>query len=224
VSDTYGGTASSFWPSVDRDVFHAKGRRPLDHDEVTRIFVYARPGHWRNCWEMARAALVELKRTHGDRIQIVTAGSWARPDDAGTGIQHLGLLDVADTADLYRTCDVGVALTVSAHPSYLPLELMACGTPVVAFDNPAGHWLLEDGRNSRLCRRTPSGLYQAIDAMITDPKSRAAMGAEGLREIDAHFSDWAATGRRVAEILADPGGTSRFGPAVSVDEAPNQGR
>ncbi len=221
VSDTYGGSASSFWPAVDRNVFHADGRRRLDHTDTTRIFVYARPGHWRNCWELARAALVKLKRTHGGRVQILTAGSWARPDDIGTGIEHLGLLDVAETAALYRTCDVGVALTVSAHPSYLPLELMACGTPVVAFDNPAGHWLLEDGRNSRLCRRTPTGLFEALDAMVTDPSGRARLGGEGLQLINRYFSDWGATGRRVAEILADPAGTSRRGPAAPVSEGLN---
>lgn len=219
VADTYGGTASSFWPSVDRNVFHAEGRRPLDHDGPTRIFVYARPGHWRNCWELARAALVKLKRTYGDGVEIVTAGSWAHADDVGTGIEHLGLLDVAETAALYRSCDVGVALTVSAHPSYLPLELMACGTPVVAFDNPAGYWILEHEVNSRLCRRTPSGLFDQLDAMVADPASRARMGAAGLATIDAHFSDWKATGDRVAAILADPLGTARSGPATGVADA-----
>jgi glycosyltransferase involved in cell wall biosynthesis len=134
------------------------------------------------------------------------------------GIEHLGMLDVTETAALYRTCDIGVALTVSAHPSYLPLELMACGTPVVAFDNPAGYWVLEDGRNARLCRRTVTGLLGALDSLVVDPGARARLAGEGIRTIDAHFSDWEATGSRFADILADPEGTSRRGPAVGLDD------
>ena len=117
-------------------------RRP---DEPVTIFVYGRPGHWRNCWEMASLALEELKHRLGDRVRIVTAGAWAEGGGAQMDIKRLGLLDYRATGELYRHCDVGLALTVSKHPSYLPLELMACGVPVVAFDNPWGHWILEDG-------------------------------------------------------------------------------
>ena len=153
-------------------VFHAEGRnfdRTLD--QVATVFVYARAratggtaGSWR------RIALEELKRRLGDRVRIVTAGSWATPDDLGSGIEHLGLLDYRATGDFYRTCDVGVALTVSEHPSYLPLELMACGVPVVAFDNPAGHWLLRDRENWLLARRTVDGLGAAIERIVLDPE------------------------------------------------------
>ena len=100
------------------------------------IFTYARPGHWRNCWELASLALGKLKQRLGQEVRIVTAGSWARPDDLGRGIEHLGLLDYRETGQLYRQCDLGLALTVSEHPSYLPLELLACGQTDVAFDNP----------------------------------------------------------------------------------------
>ena len=36
-------------------------------DQVATVFVYARPGHWRNCWELASLALEELKDRLGDR-------------------------------------------------------------------------------------------------------------------------------------------------------------
>ena len=63
------------------------------------------------------------------------------------------------------TATSGLSLTVSKHPSYLPLELMACGAAVVAFDNPWGHWLLArrrelpagaaDGRRAGRRHRAP---------------------------------------------------------------------
>jgi GT2 family glycosyltransferase/glycosyltransferase involved in cell wall biosynthesis len=200
----YGGVGGAFMPAVDDRVFHARGRRPRRHEGPTTVFVYARPGHWRNCWELASLSLAELKDRMGDDVRIVTAGSWARPDDLGRGIEHLGLLDYRDTGELYRQADVGVALTVSAHPSYLPLELMACGVPVVAFDNPAGNWILEHEVNSLRCRRTVDGLAQALERLVAEPDLRERLGRGAEATIAARFSDWTAAFAPVHDILSDP--------------------
>jgi O-antigen biosynthesis protein len=202
----YGGSGFAFTPAVDRTVFHAEGRQPVDHDGPARVFVYARPGHWRNCWELAAPALARVKETLGDRVHIVTAGSWAHPDDLGRGIQHLGLLDYRETGQLYRSCDVGVALTVSAHPSYLPLELMGCGVPVVAFDNPAGDWILHHDQNSLRCRRTVDGLADAITRLASEPSLRARLGRQALDDIAARHNDWDAAFKGIYEYLGNPEG------------------
>jgi O-antigen biosynthesis protein len=203
----YRGKGMSFQPAVDQSVFHAEGRtyeRRLG--EPATVFVYARPGHWRNCWELASIALEELKQRLGDRVRIVTAGSWARPDELGSGIQHLGLLDYRETGNLYRACDVGVALTVSEHPSYLPLELMACGVPVVAFDNPAGYWVLKNGENSLLARRTVDGLRGAIERIVLDPELGRSLSRGGLRTIAESHSSWDKAFAGVFPFLSDPEG------------------
>ena len=202
----YDGVGGAFMPAVDQSVFHARGRRPRRHEGPTTVFVYARPGHWRNCWEMASLALTQLKERMGDDVRIVTAGSWARPDDLGSGIEHLGLLDYRDTGELYRSCDVGVALTVSAHPSYLPLELMACGVPVVAFDNPAGNWIMDHEVNSLRCRQTVDGLAGALERLVVDSELRESLGAGAEATIAERFSDWHTAFSGVADILADPDG------------------
>ena len=41
---------------------------------------------------------------------------------------------------------------------------------MVAFDNPAGHWVLRDGENSLLARRTVDGLRAAIERIVLDPE------------------------------------------------------
>ena len=202
----YGGSGAAFMPAVDRTVFHAEGRRRLDHDDPVTVFLYARPGHWRNCWEIASLALADVKRRLGDGVRIVTAGSWARPDDLGRGIEHLGLLDYRDTGALYRMADIGIALTLSAHPSYLPLELMACGTPVVAFDNPAGDWILHHEQNSLRCPRTVDGLAEALTRLATEGALRQRLGEQGLADIAAHHSDWTAALSGIYGFLCDPRG------------------
>jgi glycosyltransferase involved in cell wall biosynthesis len=201
----YGGRGMSFQPAVDPSVFHSNGRvfeRRVG--DTATVFVYARPGHWRNCWEMASIALEELKARLGDRVRIVTAGSWARPEDLGSGIEHLGLLDYRETGALYRTADVGVALTVSEHPSYLPLELMACGVPVVAFDNPAGHWALRHGENSLLARRTVDGLRDAIERVVLDPELGRHLTRGALATIADHHASWSAAFGGIFSFLTDP--------------------
>lgn len=200
----YRGSGGAFMPAVDQRVFHDLGRRPLDHDGPVTVFMYARPGHWRNCWEIAEPALVAVKRRFGSDVRIVTAGSWATPEAVGMGITHLGMLDYRDTGELYRRCDVGIALTLSAHPSYLPLELMACGVPVVAFDNPAGDWILRHGVNALRCRRTVDSLADAVAELVADPARRVAMGAAASRTIADRFSSWSESLDGVYEILADP--------------------
>jgi GT2 family glycosyltransferase/glycosyltransferase involved in cell wall biosynthesis len=207
---TYGGTATHFTPAVDTEVFHARGRVPSDPDAPVALFVYARPGHWRNCWELAEPALHELKERLGDRIRIIAAGSWAIPDPTGRmpSIDHLGLLDYAETGALYRRCDMGLALTVSEHPSYLPLELMACGAGVVAFDNPAGHWLLHDGVNCLLAPRTIDGLVDRLEAMAVDPALRRRLAGRALQDIAERHADWDAALSGIHDFLTDPEGVS----------------
>jgi glycosyltransferase involved in cell wall biosynthesis len=193
-----------FTPAVDAAVFHARGRVERDPDAPVTLFVYARPGHWRNCWELALPALNELKDRLGDRIRIMAAGSWAETGTSLPSMTHLGLLDYAETGDLYRHCDMGLVLTVSEHPSYLPLELMACGAPVVAFDNPAGGWLLRDGVNCLLAPRTIDGLVDKLEAMAVDPTLRSRLAQQALVDIAERHSDWDASLGDLYDFLADP--------------------
>ncbi|HEY9475136.1 MAG TPA: glycosyltransferase, partial [Mycobacteriales bacterium] len=138
--------------------------------------------------------------------RIVAAGAWAVGSGAEMDIKRLGLLDYRATGELYRHCDVGMALTVSRHPSYLPLELMACGVPVVAFDNPWGHWILRDGENSLLAKRTVDGLVDCLERLCVDPGLRDRLGTQALADIAARHSDWDAALASIYPYLCDPGG------------------
>ncbi len=202
--DRYDGEGMAFMPAVDDSVFHARGRREHSEGDPVTIFTYARPGHWRNCWELASPALAELKRRLGLDVRIITAGSWAHPNDLGRGIEHLGLLDYRDTGKLYRQCDLGIALTVSEHPSYLPLELLACGAPVVAFDNPAGDWIIQHEENSIRCPRTVDGLAEGLERLATDAALRQRLAQRGIEDIAARHGDWDRALSGIYAYLCDP--------------------
>ncbi len=93
---------------------------------------------------------------------------------------------------------------MSEHPSYLPLELMACGVPVVAFDNPAGYWLLRDNENSLLARRTVDGLGAAIERIVLDPELGRHLSRGALRTIAEHHASWDKSFSGIFEYLANP--------------------
>lgn len=200
----YGGKATFFTPAVDPAIFHARDRHERDPDDPVTIFVYARPGHWRNCWELAAPALEKVKNTLGSRVRIVTAGAWATGGGAQNDIKPLGLMPYKKTGDQYRETDLGLALTVSKHPSYLPLELMSCGAPVVAFDNPWGHWILRDGENSLLCMRTIDDMADQLIRLASDDDLRHRLQKNALEDIAARHGDWDRALSNIYSYLCDP--------------------
>ena len=202
--DQYSGIAKHFWPAVDSEVFHDRGRPEPDPDRPVTVFVYARPSHFRNCWELAANALREAKDRLGERVRIIAAGSWTPPEDLDAHLVHLGQLDYRETGALYRSCDIGIALTVSEHPSYLPLELMACGVAVMAFDNPAGDWLLRDDHNCVRTPQTANGLADEIVALVHDPARRQRLAKQGLADIAARHARWDQNLAGVYDFLCDP--------------------
>ena len=206
--EEYGGKGHHFVPAVDRGIFSADDRVERTPDRPVTVFVYARAGHWRNCWELASVALTELKDRLGDRVRIVAAGSWAMPEGRGldTVVEHLGLLDYRATGPMYRTCDVGLALTVSRHPSYLPLELMACGVPVVAFDSPDFKWLLRHEENCLLVPRTVDGVADGLERLVVDAELRGRLARQGLADVNANHASWDKALAGVYRFLCDPEG------------------
>ena len=87
-----------------------------------------------------------LKHRYGSRIEILSAGANWDPAECGLDgvVSNLGLLPYDETAALYRAADAGLIAMATRHPSYLPLEWMACGAAVVA--NRIPHRMAVTGR------------------------------------------------------------------------------
>lgn len=200
-ADGYGGRAMGFTPAVDRAIFHPNGRPEKGPSDPVTIFAYARD-HFRNCWELVYAALVRIKELHGDNVRIIAAGARYLP--ASADFIDMGLLDYRATGRVYRETDIGVTMQISRHPSYLPLELMASGVPMVAPDSDWFRWLFESGENSLLTMRSVDGLVQTIDRLITDDRLRRKLGANAVDTIESGHSDWDTALDGVWEYMVDP--------------------
>lgn len=165
-----------FEPTVDRDVFHS---RRAGRTGSVRVFFYGRPAVERNAFELGIAALRRLKREFGPAVDIVSAGERWSPEQYGLQgvVTNLGILPYEKTADLYRGCDVGLCFMFTRHPSYLPLEMMACGVTVVTNDNPVNHWLLEHERNCLLAEPTVSCVTEQLARAVRDVDLRARVSS-----------------------------------------------
>ncbi len=205
LADSYralGGTADHFSPAIDPALFHPR-RAARPPGSPFRLFCYARPTTPRNAFPTLAAALRTLKARHGDALDIVTAGAaWSPAEHGLLGVvRHLGLLPYAETGALYRACDAGLVAMATRHPSYLPLELMACGAAVVSNRNPHTGWLLRDGENAAMFEMTAGDAARAVQELIADPARLAAQTEQGYRTAAGH-ADWTATCEHIHSLFA----------------------
>jgi glycosyltransferase involved in cell wall biosynthesis len=189
-SQRFGGTTTAFTPCVDPRIFYPP-ERPSPTEPYT-VFFYGRPGHPRNGFELGAEALRLLKRRLGKSIRILSAGdSWQpRLYDLGGIVNNLGVLEYDQTAQLYRTCHAGLVMMFTRHPSYLPLELMACGSLVVSNINPATTWLLKHKENCLLSEASATCLADTLEQALLDNSLRENICQQALAQIQTSFSNW----------------------------------
>jgi glycosyltransferase involved in cell wall biosynthesis len=83
---------------------------------------------------------------------------------------------------------------------------MACGVPVVAFDLPAGYWVLRGGENCLLARRNVDSLFEQLDRLVVDDQLRGRLAGGAVAHIAEHHADWEAALSGVYPYLCDPEG------------------
>jgi glycosyltransferase involved in cell wall biosynthesis len=186
----HGIESNYFTPGIDFDIFNSKGRLRVENNPI-RIFFYMRPVHLRNCFEINLELIRKLKKKFGASIEIVCAGADFNLDDFGLRdlVTNVGMVPYAQNGQMYRGIDIGVSLMASSHPSYPPLEMMACGVAVVTNYNPATEWIF----NSEVCEYVPGtldSLYQAAERLVTDSDYRNEMGLRASKYIQTSMPTW----------------------------------
>jgi glycosyltransferase involved in cell wall biosynthesis len=181
VTENYPMRGTWFEPTVDRDVFYATERRERS---PTRIFFYARPSSERNGFELGLAALSRLKSELGSKVEILAAGEDWDPADYGARgvVQNLGLLPYKQTGELYRQCDIGLCFMFTKHPSYLPIEMMACGVAVVTNANPANRWLFRHQENCLIASPTSTSVLDQLRRLIDDSGLRRQISTTATQQ------------------------------------------
>ena len=198
----YGSPAVALNPSIDTSIFYPAKNRGYEK-EVYTMFFYGRPGHSRNGFELGARALKKLKELMGDKIRIVTAGANYDAKEYGLEgvVENLGRLKIEETGDLYRSCDIGLVMMFTRHPSYLPYEMMACGCPVVSNFNEYTTWFLKDRQNCFLAEPSATHIAQTIQEALKDGKLRGQISETASRQIIDNNPSWEESLRQVGEFI-----------------------
>ncbi len=187
-----GGDGVSFTPAINPKVFHAGGRRKIDSQEPYTLFCYGRPGHARNSFELLCAIVTEVKKRFGKGIRIYSAGApWSlKAYGLENVVENLGLLNYQTTGALYRASDAGLVMMMTRHPSYLPMELMACGALVITNRNPDTAWLLKNRTNCLLAEPGVTTFADQVEEGLRNIELRRGIVEHAAAEVAANFTDW----------------------------------
>ncbi|MCZ8519166.1 MULTISPECIES: rhamnosyltransferase WsaF family glycosyltransferase [Paenibacillus] len=188
--DEFGGRAIGFTPAFDRRIFYP-GTAPIGEKERYRIVFYGRPFGIRNCFETGIEALRRVKQQMGDRVEIISAGGpWDVAQYGMEGIiSNLERLPYEQTGEFYRSCDLGLSLMMTRHTSYLPIELMASGCPVVTNTSRWKTWLLKDNVNCLLTEPTAASVADRVIQGLTDHELRRRV-VQGALETSRVHPEW----------------------------------
>ena len=169
-------SCSPFGFSYDREIYNRNGvSRTSPGNE--RVVFYARPNTERRGFELGILALsiVAKKRP---LTEFVLVGFPARGMHFPFRAVLPGIVSPRELAQLYHESDVALVLS-HTNLSMLPLELMACGCPVVSNTGPNVEWLLSEDL-IQLARPAPQSLANAILRLLEDRELHRRMVTAGL--------------------------------------------
>ena len=192
----YGMRTRALGFSCDRTIYRPRPRQ----DMRRRIFFYGRPSSERRAFELGILVMDQVCKVHSD-IEVIFAGG--QLDDYEIPFPHrcVGILDYEGLAQLYNECDVAFVLSMT-NASLMPLELLACGVPLVSNRAACNEWLLND-EIAQLAEPTIPALRDAVFEVLNNPQRRAELRAAGLAA--AANTSWEREGDKLAEILASLG-------------------
>lgn len=185
----YSNDVTHFYPGVDFEIFNTTKKK--NESDKFKVVFYGRPSNPRNCFSLGVLTLKALKRKMKDRVEIFSVGAEWNVSDYGLEdtMQNLGLLDTLDeVATLYRNSDLGLVFMVTPHPSYQPLEYMACGCIVATNINESNTWLLTT-KNSLQLEPVPEIAAQRICDILVNQKKSESIRAEAHITIQKYTWD-----------------------------------
>lgn len=161
--------------STDKKIFYPNSNKISNQN--FKVFFYGRPSTPRRCFELGIESLKLIYQKFKD-VEINIAGLKIEKVDFGFNCNLLGNLTLVQTGELYRKCDVGIAFS-GTNLSYLPVELMASGCPVITNKGKNSEWYCNTN-NSVLVDPTPSSVLNGFEKLYYDKDYRAKIIQNGL--------------------------------------------
>ncbi len=178
IRSCYGRDADVIYPPVDTDYFTPEGGAGDYYLAASALVPYKR-------LDLAIAACRQVRR----KLVVVGDGPCARQwlAEAGSDVVWHRQVTRAELRDLYRGCR---ALLFPAHEDFgiIPVEVMACGRPVIALDRGGAAETVRPGESGLLCAEQNAAAFAAA---LTESEQRtwdpAACRAAALPFATARF-------------------------------------
>lgn len=201
LNQQFGMQATALGFSYDRALY--KPHPTVDRGTAKRVFFYVRPPTARRAFDLGVLVLAELAQRVPD-MTVVMAGWDVHHYAFPFACDHAGLKNPNQLAELYSSCDAALVLSLT-NLSLLPLEIMACGVPVVSNRAACTEWLLNDDI-AMLAEPTVNTLADALEKVLRSPEL-----VQQIKENAFAFAasaSWSAEGdkmaQRLEEILSGP--------------------
>jgi O-antigen biosynthesis protein len=185
LQDEFKMECSAYGFCYNRNDYHSTGEHRLSARRK-RVLFYARPQTERRAFELGILALSLVAKKMPD-TEFVMIGCRLQPSQLPFPAILPGVVPLSQLGSWYRSCTAALVLSYT-NLSLLPLELMACGCPVVSNRGANVESLLADDL-AQLADSTPESLARAIEELLENEdlrarKARAAVSfAERINEL-----------------------------------------
>jgi glycosyltransferase involved in cell wall biosynthesis len=184
LRNDFGMNSTVFSFSYDRDVYSPQGSSMLPEGKK-RVLFYARPSTERRGFELGILALSIVAKQLPD-TEFVLVGYPNKGSHLPFKAFIPGVLKPLELAALYRSCTAALILSFT-NLSLLPLEVIACGCPVISNKGPNVEWLLQPSMTC-FADPVPQELAAAILKAIQNHSYRLELVEAGLKF--AQKTDW----------------------------------
>jgi len=154
------------------------------------------------------------------RPRLVIASNFQNPDEKtyleALAVEHQVqvefLSDISDATlvSLYNRARVTLYAPIREPFGLVPLESLACGTPVVAVREGGVQETMIDGQTGFLAERDTKQFADAVQRLLSDPGLAARCGDFGREYVRSHWT-WEIATRALESHLSDQVGSSNAG-------------
>ena len=194
LRESYYATADHFDFAVDGENYYPQPVPPKDNQ---RLCFYARPATPRRAYSLGLAAL-EMVKQRLPEVEICFFGAEKLDPEPLFPVRQRGLLSPQEMATLFSESDVGMVFSFS-NPSFVPLEMMACGCPVVEVASERWRGVLTHGREAWLVDPTPASIANGVVEVLTNRPLRERLAKNGVA-LTAKMS-WRESARQIEQVL-----------------------
>ena len=161
-----------FW--YDAKLYYSRERQRARR----KVLFYARPRTERRGFELGLLALGLVARQYPD-LEVVMVGMTPSKINLPFRATYPGVLPAEKLPDLYAEATAALVLSLT-NLSLIPLELMACGCPLVSNLGPNVEWMLSE-KHCALADPRPDDLAAQMVQLLGDEEVRCGKVKAGLK-------------------------------------------